>query len=387
VRTLAIGLASLALHGLVMAVVPLERERLWFVLLEPEAPEPVDVVAIELFEMPAEPVPLPVPLPLPDPVAEPAAAPDADAPVARVTRGARTTGIAETGTGTGTATGTGTEPEGELSGALAMRDAARNRPFVLAIPAGPPMPELEPEAETPDGVRANRDGTYTKVDRTFVATINPDGSVDLADRPNVRVKLLPGIPKPGKIGKALADHLEDWSEDPYGVSTGQGNRNKREGIVDDDGDDKDDEGGTVPILGGSFDITDAVMRWAGQDPYEARKRKFLEETFDERVEIGRVHRANELARSDKKMQRNLDALRARDDLSAEDKRALVFELWDECAETGSEQLVAGGAKARAALYRWVRVHFAEGSDDGYTADELERLNARRKSSATFAPYR
>jgi hypothetical protein len=116
-----------------------------------------------------------------------------------------------------------------------------------------------------------------------------------------------------------------------------------------------------------------------------RYASLLEKTFDERVQIGTRYRADELEKSDKKMFRNLEELWAKK-ISVEKKKELIFELWDECAESGGEQLVKGGTKAREALMRWVGVHLPEDSEDAFTEDELERFNARRDSKATFAPY-
>jgi hypothetical protein len=70
---------------------------------------------------------------------------------------------------------------------------------------------------------------------------------------------------------------------------------------------------------------------------------------------------------------------------------VLFELWDECYEpavAGEEptgESVAGRA-ARRRIESFVRRYFPEGSDRGYAAAELTRLNARRQSRDRFAPY-
>jgi hypothetical protein len=68
---------------------------------------------------------------------------------------------------------------------------------------------------------------------------------------------------------------------------------------------------------------------------------------------------------------------------AERKRGL-FELWDDCAETGSDELVAGGTAARAIVIGAIRARLR--GADAYTASELAQLNAIRRSKAVFAPY-
>jgi hypothetical protein len=152
------------------------------------------------------------------------------------------------------------------------------------------------------------------------------------------------------------------------------------------------------LLGGSFDVTDAMMRRQGIDPYASYKLKVLDETRDERVAIGKRHRTQQLAQSTQLMQKNLERLWA---MSA-DIPALkqgLFELWDDCAETGPEmerggftppsgtdELVAGGNAARKHLLGFLVAKLPAGSADAYTTAELARFNKRRKSQATFAPY-
>ena len=64
---------------------------------------------------------------------------------------------------------------------------------------------------------------------------------------------------------------------------------------------------------------------------------------------------------------------------AERKRTL-FELWDECAETGDAELVAAAAGARQLVLGFVRA-----KQVAYSAAELAALNAHRRSTSAFAP--
>jgi hypothetical protein len=138
-------------------------------------------------------------------------------------------------------------------------------------------------------------------------------------------------------------------------------------------------------LGLSFDVTDGLMRSHGIDPYASYKLKVLDETRDERVAIGNRYRKQQLAKSNQLMQRNLARLWATTaDLSA--RKRGVFQLWDECAEHGSDDVIAGGAMARTYLIGFVRTRLARDSAMAFTAAELAELNAHRQSSATFAPY-
>lgn len=257
---------------------------------------------------------------------------------------------------------------------------------ISAILAKPPRPE-PPETGLLEQNRNSRGGkkdTYTGHDLVFTAKVDADGHVSsFEDAPNLRYKF--HLPNPRALVRGAGDHIAAWSEDPYGVSTGTGAPT----IARKSGELEEPEGRVFTILSGGFDVTDAIMRWAGDDPYNARKAAFLENTFDERVEIGTVHRARRLDQADAIIVRHLDHMWRNDELELADKKELIFELWDECAEPESsdgEQLQEGGARARAALYRWVAVHLPDGSETAFTADELDAFNDRRRSKARFAPY-
>jgi hypothetical protein len=66
------------------------------------------------------------------------------------------------------------------------------------------------------------------------------------------------------------------------------------------------------------------------------------------------------------------------------RKAGLFELWDDCAETGGDEVVAGGTAARALVLGVIRGRLR--GSDAYTTAELAQLNARRRSTAVFAPY-
>jgi hypothetical protein len=134
-----------------------------------------------------------------------------------------------------------------------------------------------------------------------------------------------------------------------------------------------------------FDATDALMRSKGIDPYSSEKLKVLDDTREERYEIGKRYRSQQLAQSRSLVQQNLERLWAMTTNLAARKQGL-FELWDDCAESGSAELVAGGSAARAQVVGFIRSKLPAGSASAYTADELARFNKHRKSSTPFAPY-
>ncbi|MCE9577444.1 MAG: hypothetical protein K8W52_30125 [Deltaproteobacteria bacterium] len=181
------------------------------------------------------------------------------------------------------------------------------------------------DAHHAEELRPQRDGTHVADKTTFVATVAADGTVTIRDKPNLQV---------------------------HG-------------------------------LGATFDATDWAMRSVGQDPYGSAKLAFLDRTRDQRVEIGKAYQRAQLARSTALMQANLDRLWATTPGLAARKQA-IFELWDECLETGTTEQIDGGTQARAQLARFVQTRLTGG--DAFTIEELAHLNAHRRSRARFAPY-
>ena len=135
----------------------------------------------------------------------------------------------------------------------------------------------------------------------------------------------------------------------------------------------------------TFDISDAIMRDHGMDPYASAKRKWLDETRDERYAIGKAYDQKRLRKSTVLMEKNVARLLAVTADTRARKRGL-FELWDDCAEAGSDDVLAGAKAARAFVLGVIRTEFPAGSANAFTADELAQLNAHRASRAKFAPY-
>jgi hypothetical protein len=167
-----------------------------------------------------------------------------------------------------------------------------------------------------------KDGTYTSNKTNFTAKVNRDGTVALTSKPN-------------------------WQQ--------------------------------KSLFFAEFDATAAWMRARGDDAYASEKRAFLDRTRDQRVEIGKRYRSAQLAKSAQLMTSNLARLWAMTSDPATRKEE-VFALWDDCAETGDEELLEGAAEARRILINWVHAKHLE-----LTAEELAAFNARRQSKAVFAP--
>jgi hypothetical protein len=187
------------------------------------------------------------------------------------------------------------------------------------------------EARDGDELHPSGGGTYRSHYEAFDANVARDGTASLKDRPDVDIHV-------GCLFSGCNTSFDDWA-----------------------------------------------MRKAGIDPYRAAKLHWLDKTRDERAEIGLSNRKAELAQSAQLMQQNLAWMwqKTRD---PDERKEALFEMWDDIAETGDEDLVDGGAAARSYLIGFIRTRLPAGSASAFTARELAELNARRHSRAVFAPY-
>lgn len=213
----------------------------------------------------------------------------------------------------------------------------------LVLPGAGPAPPDSTDSWAPAG-----EGTYRLDDVAFTAHIARDGQVTIDDRPSF--ELAPSLPR--------------VREDPLNP----GNYLLMMNIA-------------------RFDVTDWLMRRAGMDPYSARKARFLDQTRDARAAMRAEARREELREAIAELPALLDAIWRDPGRTAAERRELMFLLWDECTETGSEELVGASRTARATILGFIRRTLPEGSADAYTAAELESLNAARKSTQQFAPYK
>jgi hypothetical protein len=202
-------------------------------------------------------------------------------------------------------------------------------PGPLAAPGAPGQAErLGP------GVVGDGDGGYRDERTTFIARVGRDGSVRFDDKANVGV-----------------DGLSPLS------------------------------------LVGHFDLTDALMRAHGEDPYRYEKQRFMEATRDERAGMAVTDRSERLHDAVARMPRYLEKVWAHTAWSAAERRAALFALWDEVAEHGDDELVKTGVAVRAAIVGFIRRRLPAGSADAYPPAEVELLNRRRSSHERFEPYR
>lgn len=264
------------------------------------------------------------------------------------------------------------------------------------VPQGTaPEPEVATGQLAPDG-----GGRHRSDQGAFVARVDKDGTVKFRDKRNVNIHL--ALPSAKDIG----DLIQTWYEDPnksVGTLGPPNQPQRRTDLTRDDvsgaerlyGDDtgalalekgpNPGDGGGIPIAAGGFDLTDAFMRGRGSDPYASKKLAFLDSTRDERVRIGRQHRSEQLAQVAPTVRANLARVWAATSDPRQRKQAL-FEMWDECEETGSEEVVQAAATARALIVAFIRTHVPATGPDAYTAAELAGCNHAKRSTARFAPY-
>ncbi|HEX3475802.1 MAG TPA: hypothetical protein VHT91_12300 [Kofleriaceae bacterium] len=357
---------------------------------EPPRDEAVDVALLD------EPTPVAAPVPAPAPAVAHALAPSGPAP-ARA--GSLPPGAAATVTA-------GAPRPTEGPGAAAGHRP--DRPSLLAMRRGEAPSAALPSGRwdnldhAPRGTAPQRDpssgllhdaggGSHRSEQGGFDAIVHSDGTVALRDNPSFHVRL--AVPSLRDLGRGAAS----WYTSDKGPS-GTGGDPAMAGQVqvssgatvaasDPTGTAPKEHNPTVvvPVLGGSFEVTDWLMRRHGQDPYAARKLAVLDATRDERVAIGKRHRAAELARTPEIVHRQLELLWAGATDLAERKQGL-FELWDDCVEAGDPEVVAAAATARRMIIGFLRAHLPAGSSDAYTPAELAALARTRQSQAAFAPY-
>jgi hypothetical protein len=153
------------------------------------------------------------------------------------------------------------------------------------------------------------------------------------------------------------------------------------------------DGGDLQMTGllalgslGVFDLTDLVIRLQGGDPYAYDKSLVVTLTRPMREQMTDDDRQGRLAKALATLPADLRSLWNRKDIDAPARRALLFRLWDELVEEGTDPEGLAAVAARTLILRFIAEQLPEGSALGYSRAELDRLNSQRRSAATFAPY-
>jgi hypothetical protein len=240
-------------------------------------------------------------------------------------------------------------------------------------------------------ITVDRDGTahlHDKGDVTAHIDINPfawrENLVDAgkaiavwAENPEADKEYGPTQDLPKQL-QALPDQCATWGDpncaDENASASEKGARKRGIG-----------QGAALFSLSGNLDITSYLMRKLGVgDAYVARKLKALDDTRIERAEKGAAFKEEQLAHAAQLMQANLERVWAGTH-NPDERKAVLFELWDECAE-GEGPTGQAGNNARAMVIGWVRGKLPAGGPGAFTPDELKLLDGRRTSHQHFVPY-
>lgn len=148
-------------------------------------------------------------------------------------------------------------------------------------------------------------------------------------------------------------------------------------------------------------LAEGLRAASGQELYVKEKRALMEWTYELRVQMAIEFAEGHIQKRLKSLYRELVSRWHAPGRTAEERREEIFDRWDDCDEAFAPELPAfvkdapasidetrreAGRTARGTIERFVRTHLPEGSADAFTADELRRFNARRRSRERFDPY-
>lgn len=251
--------------------------------------------------------------------------------------------------------------------------ASSDSPGPKASPEGPAPEPRAPEADGRPGnlgLGRQRDGSLLYVDpgKRFTAAVNPDGSVRFGNR---------------------------WGRDQHGERMRGSGRALRQigpsglGSI-----------GGLPMTG----PTEWLLALQGQERDAAAKTAFLNQTRELRIQLAVNFTLRLLDTRLGELNQELLGLMSDGDRDLIERRAILFQRWDECDERVGQGLPAGGelpaeavsmidqarldaaAKARRSIEAFIRRQLPRGTPRGYTAAELAEFNRRRVSVEVFDPY-
>ena len=130
-------------------------------------------------------------------------------------------------------------------------------------------------------------------------------------------------------------------------------------------------------MGGSFDLTDEIMRGLGQDPYRVEKARFLAATFELRMQLAVEAQKTAVAAALDQWPAMIETLWADERYTPRERRRILFELWRD-SDQGAD-----GARERGLIEGFVRKRLPCGSADAYSDGELQ---AFRTTAPDFSPY-
>jgi hypothetical protein len=262
-----------------------------------------------------------------------------------------------------------------------------------SVHASPPPPRLPPgyrpaktDGVVPDLIR-RADGSYEFRDRDagFAATIHADGSVTFRDIARVKVHkskildYLRGRPQP-------TDDERFNAKSNTLVHRGAQTDSKNDPVVN------NGRYGAAPIMFGVGAQIGGLSDWLTKGSQSRARHDFLVNTATLRARLRAEAQRERERRAIAELGDTMRAIWADTSRDAAARRRALFELWDDCAEAGesaSPEDVAraeAGAKARRVIEAFVRRTAVPNTANAYSAAELARLNAKRRSTVRFEPY-
>jgi hypothetical protein len=144
--------------------------------------------------------------------------------------------------------------------------------------------------------------------------------------------------------------------------------------------------GSRPALSIPMDVNDALLGATGQDPYGYEKRKFMAATQGLRFDMYDRACKEQLASAVLEMRPRLETIWKNDRLPLSQRRLLIFQLWDQCAEDGPPDVKRTTEQIRAIIVAFIQERMPKTSEYAYSEADLESLNRTRRSVERFAPY-
>ena len=210
-----------------------------------------------------------------------------------------------------------------------LEGAAPPRPSEVVIPSIPTAAAAASRIESQNyfGMRERPAPTTPTAapPSAFTVQVSPDGTAHITNRRNAQIAT-----------GAEATHEREVSQAEYWLEE----HHERSNAIE----------MKVPSVGPTvvtFDLTDAAMRLAGQDPYAFEKLKVLDATREQRVQIGARHRELQVIQTPALVRANLDDIAK---LPAPQRQKALAELWHDLDHSAS------GDVARATIATYVGAH-------------------------------
>lgn len=291
--------------------------------------------------------------------------------------------------------------------------AASPPPVAAATPASPPDVEKDPGATAGDrpsphalALQGLREHSTARASvpspRATPGSLLPRGGEHTVPLPDGSPDGAPGIDD--ALPRSLADagfHRNKKGEWVHKVPGGQftakiepdGRIGFKDHLVT-----ANKQDGWAPRMAG---LPELVRKAQKRELWAHEKTKLARRTFDLRLGIAVAFAEKNIDFRIRTLYVDLLELWSATETPAVERRAKIFERWDECDETmrvklpGFEDAVdtridalrkSAGQRARDKIDAFVRRQLPKGSADAYDDAELERLNRHRHSKARFAPY-